>query len=60
MTVYIATDWFGTMVFDTKPKWIDNEWYGHRARFVEEILPEGFKQKEGEMVEAEIVLTIRK
>lgn len=63
MKVWIATDWYGTMVFATKPKWIDNgngtkEWYGHRCPEYENLLPKNFKQKKGECREANIELIL--
>ena len=39
MTLYIATDWYDTMLFATYPKRTENnggEWGGYRVRDIEE------------------------
>lgn len=64
MRVWIATDWYGTMVFTAKPKLIYNyngttEWYGNRCADFERLLPKTFEQKDGECTEANIQLTIQ-
>ena len=64
MKVYIARDWYATMVFTTKPKLIDNggrmEWAGHRSCELENLIPRSFELKKNECVEAELTLTIKK
>lgn len=64
MKVYIARDWYGTLVFMAKPKLIDNggrmEWTGYRRCELERLIPRSLNLKKNEFVEAELTLTIKK
>ena len=65
MKVYIATDWDGTKIYISKPEYIDNgtgekEWFGLHVEKFKLLLPNDFKQKKGECIEAEIELKLLK
>ena len=60
--VYIATDWYRTMVFLAEPRLIENdgrkEWSGIRIHDFERLIPKGFKQRRNTCVKAHVTLEI--
>ena len=66
MRIWIARDWYGTMVFTTEPKLIDNgsrkEWYGHREHYLESYIPKDIKKsiKMNECIECELEIDIKR
>ena len=67
MRIWIARDWYGTMVFTTKPKLIHNgnnntEWYGHREHYLESYIPKDIKKsiKMNECIECELEINIKR
>ena len=69
MTIWIARDWYSTMVFTTKPKLLpsygsekEKEWYGHREHYLESYIPKDIKNKikMNECVECEITINIER
>lgn len=65
MRIWIAKDWYATMVFTTRPKLIDNggrkEWYGHRESYLEQFVPrEIYKEiKMNKCIECELEVNIK-
>ena len=66
MTIWIAKDWYRTMVFITKPKLINNgelkEWYGGREVYLERFIPQKIYDlvKMNKCIECELEVTITK
>ena len=68
MRIWIAKDWYSTMVFTTKPKLLpsycseeEKEWYGHRVHFLERFISkELYKEvKMNKCIECELDVNIK-
>ena len=67
MRIWIAQDWFGTLVYTTPPKLVNNgsgnqkEWYGYREQYLEQFIPKEIKKsiKMNKCIECELTVTIK-
>ena len=69
MTIWIARDWYGTLVYTTQPKLLHNgngnqkEWCGgYRETYLERFIPKKIKNsiKMNECIECELTVNIEK
>ena len=68
MRIWVAKDWYGTLVFTTQPKLLPSygsnkktEWYGHREHFLERFLTKEIrdKVKMNKCIECELEVNIK-